>query len=267
LRGFAVADGPTRAWEGRLEDVVETIQEFASLNFDARAPVGPTGDIVDAVAAGVNVLGEELEAAFTEVERRVEARTAELAIALGDLNRRALHDELTGLPNRALFWDRLTQRLHVAGRRSTPFAVLYLDIDNFKEVNDRFGHVVGDRLLADAAARLLATKRIGDAAARLGGDEFAILLDEVASADAAVMVGERIAEKLSAPYPIAGKQFVATVSVGVALGPAELDDPDAMVAAADAAMYAAKRDGGRRCVLYRSELHGRRGRRGRKASG
>jgi diguanylate cyclase (GGDEF)-like protein len=253
----AGGDALERAWQRRLEDVVETIQELAALRFDARAPVGPAGDIVDAVAAGVNVLGEELEAAFSEVERRVDDRTAELAIALQDLNRRALRDELTGLSNRTLFWDRLTQRLRVASRRPSSFAILYLDIDNFKGVNDRLGHAAGDQLLVDTAARLLTSKRIGDTAARLGGDEFAVLLDEVASADAAVAVGGRIVERLSAPYAIADEQLVAPASVGVALGPAEFDDADAMVAAADSAMYAAKRDGGRRCALYRPELHGR----------
>jgi predicted signal transduction protein with EAL and GGDEF domain len=115
-------DVQSRGVERRLEDIASTIQEFAALRFGARAQIGPDGDIVDAVAAGVNFLGEELEASFNETERRVADRTAELAIATAELSHRALHDQLTGLPNRTLFWDRLSHRLSLADRRQTGFA-------------------------------------------------------------------------------------------------------------------------------------------------
>ena len=129
----------------RLEAIVSAIQAFAALRFDARAPLGPTGDIVDALAAGVNFLGEELEASFNEVERRVAERTAELAAATRELGRRALHDELTGLPNRALLFDHLAHRLQQAGRRAEGLGLLFIDIDRFKLVNDTLGHAAGDR--------------------------------------------------------------------------------------------------------------------------
>ena len=141
------ADAQIRGFERRLEEVVTTIVEFAALRFEARAPIGPDGDVVDAVAAGVNYLGEELEASFSEIERRVIDRTAELAIATEKLALQALHDELTGLPNRALFWEHLSHRVTVADRRQTGFAVLFLDVDDFKAVNDTLGHAAGDRLL------------------------------------------------------------------------------------------------------------------------
>jgi diguanylate cyclase (GGDEF)-like protein len=249
---------PTRGVEKRLEVLLGTIQEFASLRFSVRAPVGPDGDIIDAIAGGVNFLGEELEASFNEIERRVADRTAELTIATRELSRRALHDELTGLPNRALFWEHLAYRLESAGRRQTGFAVLFLDIDEFKAVNDSLGHAGGDRLLVEVASRLRAALRAGDAAARVGGDEFLVLLDDVASKQAASIVAGRIAETLRAPYRIGRRRLVATASIGVALGPDGLATTDDVIAAADAAMYDAKRRGGGRYVFYREELHGSR---------
>jgi diguanylate cyclase (GGDEF)-like protein len=244
-----------------LEDVVTTIQEFAALRFDARAPVGPDGDIIDAVSAGVNFLGEELDASFSEIERRVTDRTAELSIATQELSRQALHDELTGLPNRALFWEHLSHRLELADRRKTGFAVLFLDVDDFKAVNDTLGHAAGDQLLTDVASRLRSSLRSGDTAARVGGDEFVVLVDRVVTKEAALVVAERLNEALRAPYDIGPDRRIATTSIGVAVGPSKLMTADDVVAAADAAMYDAKRRGGGRCVLYREDLHVRRDRR------
>jgi diguanylate cyclase (GGDEF)-like protein len=250
---------PDRGFERRLDDVVSTIQEFAALRFDARARIGPDGDIIDAVAAGVNFLGDELEASFSEIECRVADRTAELAIATRELSRRALHDELTGLPNRALFWEHLSHRMELAERRQTGFAVLFLDVDDFKVVNDTLGHAAGDRLLVDVASRIRAALRTGDTAARVGGDEFVVLLDDVATKEAAMAVAERLGEALRAPYEIGTDRRIATASIGIAVGPDGLETADDVVAAADAAMYDAKRRGGGRCVLYREDLHRRPG--------
>ena len=257
LAPAAAQSAPDRA--RRLEDIVSTIEAFASLHFEARALIGPDGDVVDAVAAGVNFLGEELEASFREIERRVADRTAELAIATQELSRRALHDELTGLPNRALFWEHLAHRLATADRRQTGFAVLFLDIDDFKVVNDTLGHAAGDRLLVDAASRLRAALRSGDTAARVGGDEFVVLLDDVATKEAALVVAERLGEALREPYEIGTDRRIATASIGAAVGPDGLETADDVVAAANAAMYDAKRRGGGRCVLYSEDLHRRPG--------
>ena len=236
--------------ERRLEEVVVVIQRLAALHFDARASVSHAGDIVDAVAAGVNALGEELAASYEEIERRVADRTAELALATSELRRRALHDDLTGLANRAALWDRLSQRLDAAERRGTPFAVLFLDLDGFKAVNDALGHAVGDELLVEVARRITAELRAGDTAARVGGDEFVVLLDEVTTAEAALAVAHRVEERLRAPHELAGRPCTATGSIGVAVAGPGSASPDAIVAAADAAMYEAKRDGRARVVLH-----------------
>ena len=242
--------------EERLVAIANTIQEFAALHFEARAPVGPNGDIVDAVSAGVNFLGEELEASFGEIERRVADRTAELAAATKELGHRALHDELTELPNRALFWDRLSHRLSVADRRRTGFAVLFLDLDDFKGVNDTLGHAVGDRLLVDVAARIRGELRAGDTAARVGGDEFVVLLDDVTSEEEALGIARRLGDTLREPYDLGTARCSAPSSIGVAVMTENLANADALVGAADAAMYDAKQSGRGLCVLYSEERHG-----------
>lgn len=240
--------------ERRLQEVVGVIEELAALRFDARAAVSPAGDIVDAVAAGVNSLGEELEASYREIERRVADRTAELAVATAELSRRALHDALTGLLNRAAFWDRLEHRMDQADRRAAGFAVLFLDLDDFKSVNDTFGHAAGDQLLVDVARRITGELRAGDTAARVGGDEFLVLLDDVTTGHAALAVARRVNERLRAPYMFGEHQYVAASSIGVAASSGGFGSADAMVAGADSAMYEAKRSGRGLCVLYRAKI-------------
>ncbi|MBN9328228.1 MAG: hypothetical protein BGO38_04260 [Cellulomonas sp. 73-145] len=251
------SDGASEV-ERRLDEVVNVIQAFSALRFDARATVGPAGDILDAVAAGVNALGEELEASYQEIEQRVADRTAELAILTQELRRRALHDDLTGLANRAAFWDLLGRRLDLAATRPTGFAVLFFDLDDFKAVNDTLGHAAGDQLLVEVARRIGGELRTADTVARVGGDEFLVLLDEVPTGAAALAVARRITRRLQEPYELRGNRHTATSSIGVAMVPDGLTDPDAIVAAADAAMYDAKRRGHGKCVLYSKDRHAQR---------
>lgn len=245
-----VAGDSDYEWELRLEEVVSVIQEFAALRFDARAGVGPAGDIVDAIAAGVNALGEELEASYNEIERRIADRTAELAIVTQELSHRVRHDDLTGLINRSTFWDRLEHRLAGAERRIDGFAVLFLDLDGFKIVNDTFGHAAGDRLLVDVAHRISAQLRAGDTAARVGGDEFLVLLDDVSGDEAALAAADRINAALQLPFTVDARPFTTAASVGVARGPGDFGSADEIVAAADSAMYDAKGMGRGACVLF-----------------
>jgi diguanylate cyclase len=152
----------------------------------------------------------------------------------------AYHDELTGLPNRALLADRLNQALVRAKRQDVPLALLLLDLDGFKHVNDRLGHGAGDQLLRQVAARLLSCIRGSDTACRYGGDEFVLLLPEVDGVEQASQVADKIRARLAIPYVVAGYSITVTASVGVAVYPVDGLSKDALIERADVAMYLAK---------------------------
>ena len=158
----------------------------------------------------------------------------------------AHHDSLTGLPNRLLFNDRLAQSIKLARRDGRKFALLFLDLDRFKQVNDEFGHDAGDELLQQVAATLRRELRDSDTLARVGGDEFTVILPDVARPEDAETVVRKIVAALSAPIRLERKARSVEIgtSIGVALYPADADDADALVSAADAAMYEAKQTGG-----------------------
>ncbi|MCL7945415.1 sensor domain-containing diguanylate cyclase [Marinobacter sp. ATCH36] len=158
----------------------------------------------------------------------------------------AQHDQLTELPNRALFLDRLQSALKKARRDSTRLAVLYLDMDRFKQINDTFGHTTGDHLLREVAHRLGLCVRESDTIGRLGGDEFAILVDGISEQDDAIVVANKIIAALSEPYTLEGMTLMTAPSLGIAVYPEHGQDDLQLVRNADDAMYVAKRDGGKR---------------------
>jgi diguanylate cyclase (GGDEF)-like protein/PAS domain S-box-containing protein len=157
------------------------------------------------------------------------------------LTYRALHDPLTDLPNRVLFRDRLEQALRLARRGKEGLALMLLDLDGFKDVNDTHGHHVGDLVLIEVAGRLLHSVRVSDTVGRLGGDEFAVLLPEVSDEVGVSRATAQILERLQMPIEVGGHQSRVGASIGVALYPANGSDVEALLAAADAAMYEAKR--------------------------
>lgn len=160
---------------------------------------------------------------------------------VADLERLALHDPLTGLPNRALLHDRLDHALLLAQRQGQPMALLMLDLDRFKQVNDTLGHPIGDRLLQAVAPRLALPLRRSDTLARIGGDEFAVLLPPPTGPEEACRVAERIIEALAEPFRIEGFVLDLGISIGVALSPEHGQGRDELIQSADSAMYAAKR--------------------------
>ena len=156
----------------------------------------------------------------------------------------ATHDALTDLPNRNLLNDRITQAIKHAGRAKLELAVLFIDLDNFKYVNDGYGHSVGDELLRVIAKELRAMVRTGDTVARLGGDEFVLLLDDLKSAAAdAATISRNVLRRFSLPFTVEGREFTITASIGISLYPGDGQDSDTLLMNADAAMYHAKEAG------------------------
>lgn len=177
--------------------------------------------------------------ANTELGRREELQR--------ELEHRATHDALTDLPNRALFMDRLEHATERAIRERAVIAVLFLDLDGFKDVNDALGHAAGDGLLSQVAERFRWCVRSADTVSRIGGDEFVILLESVESAEQVVEVAGRISESLSAPFVLEGGEASVSASIGVALDGVQPQlEAEDLVKEADHAMYQAKEAGGDR---------------------
>jgi diguanylate cyclase (GGDEF)-like protein len=157
---------------------------------------------------------------------------------------RATHDSLTGLVNRPVFREQLLRRIKMArGRRKPNFAVFYLDLDGFKQVNDRFGHDAGDRLLVEVADILRSCTRASDTVARFGGDEFVILFEEIDGADDARMLADRIVRQVPQSFGEGERRISTGISIGVALNPGHPTTPDEMLREADLALYKAKING------------------------
>jgi diguanylate cyclase (GGDEF)-like protein len=242
------------------------VEDYSSMP-DARGPWLRHG-LQAAMAAPVHedgrVIGSLLLSSFrpgrvfSRAEQDMLSSFAEHAsLALTDARRvdtmlhQALHDALTGLPNRALFTDRIQHALVQGRRRGTSCGVIFLDIDRFKTVNDSLGHGAGDELLVAVARRVAESLRSADTAARLGGDEFAVLLEDLAEVDEAVLVAERITAALNAPIVVSGREVYVKVSLGIAVGGHEASE---LLRQADVAMYRAKRDGKGRHRVFEDSM-------------
>jgi diguanylate cyclase (GGDEF)-like protein/PAS domain S-box-containing protein len=167
----------------------------------------------------------------------------------------ANHDTLTNLPNRMLFMNILSIEMAQAQRGKKKFAVLFLDLDRFKEINDTLGHDIGDTLLMEVAGRLRRSVRASDTVSRRGGDEFNILLTEIPDADAIITIAKKVVDSFSTPYEIRGHEFTMSTSVGISIYPEDGESMDALFKNADIAMYNAKGQGGNSYRFYNTSMN------------
>jgi diguanylate cyclase (GGDEF)-like protein len=172
-----------------------------------------------------------------------------------ELEKRAQYDELTLLPNRSLFMRQLEKAIGRSRRSGNPIAVLFIDLDRFKSVNDTLGHDIGDELLRQVGERLTKHLRIGDFSGRWGGDEFVVCLEDLGEAHNAAAAAQKLVLVLSEKYQVKASEVYATPSIGIAVYPGSGDDPEQMVRAADLAMYQSKRRGGGRFQFYSEALN------------
>ncbi|MCR8915075.1 diguanylate cyclase [Marinobacter panjinensis] len=192
--------------------------------------------------------GEALNIPDTEKDRELlEFVRVQVAAAVerkqmhSQLEFMANYDQLTGLPNRRLFMDRIHKALERAARDECNLAVLYLDLNNFKEVNDAYGHSAGDEVLRVMAERLAQCVRAADTVGRLGGDEFIVLLDTIAQSDDAFSVAEKVRASLSEPYELSMASLTLIPSIGIAVYPEHGKEPETLICHADGAMYRVKK--------------------------
>jgi diguanylate cyclase (GGDEF)-like protein/PAS domain S-box-containing protein len=195
-----------------------------------------------------------IEGGVLDVARSLAQIALERQRHLDRLLEMALHDELTGLPNRTLFLDRLRQTLEVERRHGTVTAVLFIDLDNFKLVNDTLGHSVGDQVLRDVGVRINHLLRAGDTVARFGGDEFVVLAADLPSEEEALFVAERIVRAVREPMVVGGADRVVTASVGVSVAAGPEVDLGTLLSRADAALYRAKALGRDRAEVFDADL-------------
>lgn len=231
-----VSDMLAQAWEGRICQF-----EYASI-VDGRTRV---------FSASLVPLGDE-DGQVTKLlgysQDVTEQKTSEQ-----QLMHRAEHDSLTDLPNRGLFMDRLRSGIARAKRNNKPLALLFVDLDDFKPVNDVHGHQTGDRLLRVVAQRLMAAVREVDTVARVGGDEFAVILEAITDADDATAVAEKITECIGEPFSIDSHTLRIGASTGIAIYPGDGEGVSTLLQHADAQMYRAKRAGGQFTALTRHQ--------------
>ncbi|MDP9989152.1 diguanylate cyclase (GGDEF)-like protein [Arthrobacter oryzae] len=229
----------------RLSQLLEGIVRLASGDLNSRIEVSPARDELDAIIMGTNLLAEDLQVIYEELEQRVQVRTQLLHEAHLEMQKMAMQDPLTGLANRSALIEALRTALEARpGPEREPAegpAILLMDLDAFKSINDSMGHTAGDQVLVTVGERLRTAVRASDVVARLGGDEFAIVMPS-ASADQAAVVAHRILASLNDPIELPGRSVRCGASIGLSVG-SEGQTPEDMLMEADVAMYASKAEG------------------------
>lgn len=250
LRDFALHDSvpdfllQTYSLKHSLADAQALTERLAALNRDLERRVAERTQEVVAT-------NEALLRSNGELEREIAERKA----AQEKVQQMAYFDPLTGLANRALLHDRLNQALAARRRDARLLAVMFIDLDRFKPINDSFGHHVGDALLKAVAERLSGFVRESDTVSRLGGDEFIVVLPEIGSRDDALYVARKVVDGLAAPYHIASHRLETTPSIGISVFPEDGDDGDVLIRNADSAMYSAKSGGRNNFRFFAPRAH------------
>jgi diguanylate cyclase (GGDEF)-like protein len=217
--------------------------------------------VVRRAQAIMRLQADELVRANRDLDQRVQARTAELQAEVHErrnaearLDHLAHHDPLTSLPNRLMFTEHLKKSISNAARGERRLAVLFIDLDRFKEVNDTLGHAFGDKLLVEVTHRLVTRLRAGDTLARIGGDEFICILEDIKDAAEAGYTADKLIELLVEPFQILEHELYIDASIGICIYPADGEDVDTLVRNADTAMYQAKEHGRGRSHFYTAEM-------------
>lgn len=237
-----------------LSQLSMTVQRIGAGDFSARMTHAASHEFKQLIFV-VNDMSQRLQALYQErlqteeniqklnqeLEHRVDVRTKELAAVNAELAYQSLHDALTNIPNRTLLSDRLQQAILTAKRENQSVALMMMDLDHFKEINDTMGHHSGDLVLQAVAARLRGTLRQSDTAARLGGDEFAVVLPKIGTHDIAINIAQKILHAVRMPLVLDGRNLDIGMSVGIVLYPEHGEEPGLLMQRADMAMYAAKR--------------------------
>lgn len=236
-----------------LEEAIEAVEAMAEHGSTSEAELRDANERLVLATVKAQAMAEAAEQAAAQLREANErlvvatvnaqtmAEAAETAAA--QMSYLAEHDFLTGLPNRSLLTDRMAQAIALAERHGKTVALMYMDLDHFKDINDSLGHAVGDQLLQSVATRLQACVRHSDTVSRQGGDEFAVLLPEVEAQQDAIIIAQKLIEAMAPPHLIGGHQIQATLSIGISHYPDDGRDVDTVLKHADTAMYHAKQLG------------------------
>jgi diguanylate cyclase (GGDEF)-like protein len=256
---FAANRAPVFA-DGTQHKLVRGMLEFSGLAGAYLVPILSRGELWGLIAAGVRSLRDPVDSTSPVWDRLAglsdQAATAlENSHLLERVRELAFRDALTGLPNRRLFEDRVSQALALSRRHSGSVAVMFVDVDRFKTINDSLGHEMGDQLLCLVAQRLSGTLRSSDTVARMGGDEFTVLLPEVVNPGDVTIVAEKVLGAFVDPFCLGSQRVFVTASVGIAVSPDDGDRFDLLLRNADAAMYSAKARGRATYRFYASQMN------------